>query len=206
MPWRHVPDRSRQVSLSHVKKSLLPALLSLLAVACFDPLYEDPGDVDALSWAVCCVGGQVDTCACDSQSGCDMPFRACEAGRCMASFSQACTAPGANTDGGVSGLDGGTEADGGISIDAGTDGGTDAGTDGGTDGGVDGGTDGGVDGGTDGGPQDAGPQPTPTYGPCCDADTNTVTTCACPASGCGALPPFTPCANRRCVPQGAVCG
>jgi hypothetical protein len=206
MPWRHVPDRSRPVSQAHVKKTLLPALLSLLALACFDPLYEDPGQVDALSWAVCCVSGEVDTCACDSELGCEVSFRACEAGRCTSSLSQSCDAPGIKTDSGVEIQDAGTQYDGGVSTDAGTP--TDGGvsTDAGTDGGVqDGGVDGGVqDGGTDGGTPDAGPPPA-SYGPCCDPDTNTVTTCACPATGCGALPPFTPCANRRCVAWGEQC-
>ncbi|RKH17307.1 hypothetical protein D7X74_12925 [Corallococcus sp. CA047B] len=174
---------------------LLPAvLLALLGAGCFDPLYEDLDPLGEVTWAVCCVSGQVDTCRCESPDGCPAAFRACAEGTCAESLSQSCG--GFGTDGGMEqsrdagtgvNTDAGTSTDGGISIDAGTS--TDAGT----------------DGGTDAGPMDAGPgDPGTAYGPCCNPTTHKVTTCACPASGC-ANPPFTPCAASRCALEGERC-
>ncbi|MBN8226692.1 hypothetical protein JYK02_04130 [Corallococcus macrosporus] len=178
-----------------MKRIVLASLLALLA-ACFDPLYEDPSLIGEASWAVCCVGGQVDTCLCEEAEVCDTTFRACAAGTCTVSLSQSCgsvqgsqDAGGADTDGGVVIQDGGTATDAGTSIDAGTS--TDAGT------ATDAGTDAGVD---------AGPQTPPSYEPCCDPSTHRVTTCVCAPSGCGSNPPFTPCASTRCALAGESCG
>lgn len=190
-----------------MNRLLTATLFALLGAGCFDPLYEDPDPLGEVTWAVCCVSGQVDTCPCDSPDGCPATFRACAAGTCAESQSQSCGPGkdggasssqdgGAGTDAGMTdagGADAGMESDGGMPFDAGVmDGG------GGTDAGV-------QDGGTDAGTVDAGPDdPGPAYGPCCDPNTHRVTTCACPSSGC-ANAPFTPCAYARCALAGERC-
>ncbi|MGE6761230.1 hypothetical protein ACQKGO_24655 [Corallococcus interemptor] len=174
-----------------MKRPVLASLLALLG-ACFDPLYEDPDLLGEVSWAVCCVRNQVDTCPCDDDDGCNASFRACASGTCAASRNDSCPGPSTQDAGGE-------PTDSGTTIDAGTT--TDAGTS--TDGGIpaDAGTDAGVDAGTD-----AGPQPSSGYEPCCSPATHRVTTCVCAASGCGSNPPFTPCASGRCALAGESCG
>lgn len=197
---------------SAVKRFVLATLVALLG-ACFDPLYEDPDLLGEVSWAVCCVSGQVDTCPCADGDTCNTSFKACASGTCTASRNDTCAGPstqdagGVPTDSGVIIEDAGTTSDAGSWSDAGTT--SDAGTstdgglpgDAGTDAGVDGGTDAGMDGGTDGGPQI-------NYGyePCCHPVTHRVTTCACDTAGCGTAPPFTPCASSRCALAGESCG
>ncbi|WP_147443934.1 hypothetical protein [Corallococcus sicarius] len=182
-----------------MKRLRTAAILALLGTGCFDPLYEDPDPLGEVTWAVCCVSGQVDTCPCDASDGCPSTFRACAAGTCAESLSQSCYS--SDQDAGAAGT-----------WDSGTSTGTDAGMvdagmpmDGGisTDGGT--GTDGGIS--TDAGPApDAGTQPGDIgYAPCCDPANHQVTTCACPASGCS-NPPFTPCASGRCALTGERCG
>ncbi|MFB1481850.1 hypothetical protein [Corallococcus sp. RDP092CA] len=180
-----------------MKRFALATLVALLG-ACFDPLYEDPDLLGDVSWAVCCVSGQVDTCPCGGEDGCETSFRACASGTCTTSRNESCAGPSTQDAGGMP-TDGGTSTDAGTEVDAGTE--MDAGTS--TDGGVpgDAGTDAGVDGGVD-----AGPGPSSSYEPCCDPVTRRVTTCVCAASGCGSTPPFTPCASSRCALAGESCG
>ncbi|WP_223646961.1 hypothetical protein [Corallococcus sp. EGB] len=183
-----------------MKRFVLATLVALLG-ACFDPLYEDPDLLGGVSWAVCCVRGQVDTCPCDDGDTCNTSFKACASGTCTASRNDSCAGPatqdagGVPNDGGVNIEDAGTPSDAGTESDAGTA--TDAGAS--TDGGIP--MDAGVDGGVDGGPQ-------PSYGyePCCPPGTHRVTTCVCAASGCGSTAPFTPCSSGRCALAGESCG
>ncbi|RKH90020.1 hypothetical protein D7Y21_08100 [Corallococcus sp. AB045] len=179
-----------------MKRLVLAPLVALLG-ACFDPLYEDPDELGEVSWAVCCVRNQVDTCLCEDPDGCEIRFQACSAGTCTPSLRDSCeTLPGSQ--------DGGSSFDGGAGVDAGT---TDAGTgieDGGTSTDAGTSTDGGIDAGVDAG-TDAGPPPVTNYAPCCDPSTHRVTTCRCEATGCSSAS-FTPCASGRCALNGESCG
>lgn len=149
----------------------LVALAAALVLSCFDPLYEDLGQVRI--WVVCCQQGQIDTCPCAAQAGCTPDLRACAGGRCAMSATATCSGTydaGSSSDGGYSPPDGGPP--------------TDAGT---ADGGA-----------TDGGSsQDGGHWP-PEYELCCFA--GVVTTCACPASGCQGQS-FAACGGGTCVEQ-----
>lgn len=147
-----------------LRLSLIAVALGLLVVACFDPLYAEPGVIR--SWVVCCPNGTVSTCPCEDVGGCEVDLRPCASGACVAPATEQCSGAdvqdagqdgGGSSDGG-SGSDGGSPSDGGSS-DAG---GSDAGP--AEDGGVPS-----TDAGTD-------------YALCCVS--GHVTTCACPSSGC----------------------
>lgn len=168
-----------------------------LAAACLDPLFEDLGrplgnsgekgpdqenaagvdpengfTTDKPRYAVCCVAGRVDTCACAPGASCSFDLVACAYGSC-ATRSPSNLTPSCGGGGG----------DGGMAWDAGgnqRDGGEDS------DGGYPTPSDGGV-------PMDE------SFLACCNAFTQRVDTCGCPSTGCP-ISPFTSCGGGTCVP------
>lgn len=205
-----------------MKRALLLSLSVLAIASCFDPLYES-GDPLTSGWVLCCPGGAIDTCFCDSPEAltCRASVFPCANGTCSAS--PTCGAGGGSAGGGTATGGGSTTMDAG-SAGGGTStgGGGGAGAGGGADGGVvtdagssdagaiDAGSqyDGGIGGGG-GSMEDAGSPigggtatgggggSMPTRFEFCCAS-GRVTTCACPASGC-VNAPFTPCPGGSCV-------
>ena len=172
-------------------KALRSALLAVIAVSCFDPLYElEPGT----SWTVCCRSGKVDTCSCADELHCAFQLTACPANTCVEVGScNGGTGGGVGGSGGSGGAAGSGTGGGFVTSDAGTS--EDAGM-GNGDGGLV------VDGGgvADAGPPDAG-LPITGYEPCCVQ--NHVASCACFGACSGAS--FTACSRGRCVATGVSC-
>jgi hypothetical protein len=180
------------------------ALILVTAFACLDPLYEDG---TASGYFVCCQGGRVNTCACESGQTCRPDFKPCAAGGCSTTLScgfggaDAGSAGGGNAGGGNA-SDAGSTSDAGVAdagvADAGVaDAGVaDAGV---ADAGV---ADAGVadagsaGGGSGGGGSGGGGVFEDVFELCCAA--GRVATCRCLDGLCTKMP-FTACQGSRCV-------